>query len=73
MRTTLSESLAGSRSTVTSPVAPGATHRGSSILQRSSWPAWSVDDVSDAGMDSFPASDPPSWGPLRVGAPTTSA
>jgi hypothetical protein len=34
---------------------------------RSAWPA---DDVFDAGMDSFPASDPPSWGPLRVGAPS---
>lgn len=27
------------------------------------------DDVLDAGMDSFPASDPPSWSPLTVGAP----
>ena len=30
-----------------------------------------IDDVHDAGLDSFPASDPPSWSPLRVGAPTS--
>ena len=28
-----------------------------------------ADQVMDAGLDSFPASDPPSWSPLRVGAP----
>lgn len=27
------------------------------------------DHVHDAGVDSFPASDPPSWSPLRVGGP----
>ncbi len=32
-------------------------------------PDWPADDVLDAGLDSFPASDPPSWSPLRVGAP----
>jgi hypothetical protein len=30
------------------------------------WP----DRVSEESADSFPASDPPSWSPLRVGAPT---
>lgn len=63
---------AGSTMTENSPVAPAASRRGTSILRRSSWPAWTADDdVADAGMDSFPASDPPSWGPLRVGAPTS--
>jgi hypothetical protein len=28
-----------------------------------------ADQVCDAGMGSFPASDPPSWSPLRVGRP----
>ncbi|HEY0970254.1 MAG TPA: hypothetical protein VGE02_04660 [Gemmatimonadales bacterium] len=27
------------------------------------------DEVHDAALDSFPASDAPSWSPLRVGAP----
>ncbi len=28
-----------------------------------------VDLVADASMDSFPASDPPSWGGMRLGPP----
>ena len=28
-----------------------------------------ADDVCDAALGSFPASDPPSWSPLRVGRP----
>jgi hypothetical protein len=35
----------------------------------SSWrDAW-LDRVSAESADSFPASDPPSWSPLRVGSP----
>lgn len=60
----------GSPTTASSPAAPGVPHPGRVISQRDPWPTWAADDVSDAGMDSFPASDPPSWGPLRVGAPT---
>jgi hypothetical protein len=30
--------------------------------------AW-LDRVSAESADSFPASDPPSWSPLRVGSP----
>lgn len=60
----------GSPTTASSPATPGAPHPGRVISQRGSWPTWAADDVSDAGMDSFPASDPPSWGALRVGAPT---
>ena len=28
------------------------------------------DEVFDASLDSFPASDPPSWAGMRVGAPS---
>jgi len=31
------------------------------------------DAVYDAALESFPASDAPSWGPLRVGPPATDA
>jgi hypothetical protein len=34
--------------------------------------AW-LDRVSEESADSFPASDPPSWSPLRVGSPTHEA
>lgn len=30
---------------------------------------WAADEVHGAALDSFPASDPPSWSPLRIGAP----
>ena len=41
--------------------------------ERRRWPRlvdheW--DAVHDAALDSFPASDPPSWSPLRAGAPS---
>lgn len=36
--------------------------------------AWMEDrsfaDVDDSSADSFPASDPPSWASMRVGAPS---
>lgn len=32
-------------------------------------PDESHDRVSEDSADSFPASDPPSWSPLRVGSP----
>jgi hypothetical protein len=34
--------------------------------------AW-LDRVAEESADSFPASDPPSWSPLRVGPPTHDA
>jgi hypothetical protein len=39
--------------------------------QSASWPALPPcpDAVDDASMDSFPASDPPSWMGMRVGSP----
>jgi hypothetical protein len=33
------------------------------------WRGWPADAIHDAALDSFPASDPPSWSPLRIGAP----
>lgn len=32
-------------------------------------PSYSNDDVENASLDSFPASDPPKWGSLRLGPP----
>lgn len=32
-------------------------------------PPGEADLVDEESMDSFPASDPPSWGPLRAGDP----
>lgn len=32
-------------------------------------PKDSIDDVENASLDSFPASDPPKWGSLRLGPP----
>lgn len=36
------------------------------------WRERQVDEVHDAALDSFPASDPPSWSPIRVGVPASS-
>jgi len=36
-----------------------------STTRPESWP----DRVTEDSVDSFPASDPPSWSPLRVGSP----
>lgn len=33
------------------------------------WLERPFDEVHDAALDSFPASDPPSWSPLRIGVP----
>jgi len=66
--------LVPSRDAVPSPRRMAVTHsRGTTLAPPRPLPTWLEDDVFDAGMDSFPASDPPSWGPLRVGAPAARA
>lgn len=35
--------------------------------------AASPDEVEQASLDSFPASDPPAWAPLHIGRPSTAA
>jgi hypothetical protein len=49
-----------------SPLAIRADH----IIDTSGSAEVWVDRVTQDSADSFPASDPPSWTPLRVGAPT---
>ena len=53
-----------------------AMHAAAARVDRSSrdagWRDPRGDEVHDAALDSFPASDPPSWSPLRIGAPATS-
>ena len=46
--------------------------RGSSYDSTAGSGAW-LDRVSEESADSFPASDPPSWSPLRVGSPGDSS
>lgn len=48
-----------------SPVAVHAAH----VVDTSVNVESRVDRVTQDSADSFPASDPPSWTPLRVGAP----
>jgi hypothetical protein len=47
------------------------SHAASSIETSAdrTWPDARLDRVSEDSADSFPASDPPSWSPLRVGSP----
>lgn len=53
-----------------SPLAVHAEHR---VDAKVNVEARVVDRVTQDSADSFPASDPPSWTPLRVGAPIGSA
>ena len=48
---------------------PDATPPLPSVARRGARPGPPADGLLDPSMHSFPASDPPSWSPLRVGAP----
>lgn len=46
-----------------------AARSAASATEQRGGPDGSHDRVSEDSADSFPASDPPSWTPLHVGAP----
>lgn len=48
---------------------PQAARSAASITAARAVPEGWHDRVSEDSADSFPASDPPSWSPLHVGAP----